>query len=78
MCSFNTQSLFLGICLPLDRDKLGRRIEGSILMPACCTYPQSEAIQPCAEALASLMLVKSVFLLLRFSYLNSIALQYAF
>lgn len=49
-------------------------------MPVCCisTYPQSEAIQPCVEALASLMFVKSVFLLLRVSYLNRVALQYAF
>ena len=46
-------------------------------MPACCipTYPQSEANQPCVEAMASLMFVKSVLLLLRASCLNRIALQ---
>lgn len=32
-------------------------------MPGCCipTYPQNETIQPCVEALASLMFDKSVF-----------------
>jgi len=70
----------MDICLSLDRDKLGRRIKGSILMPACCipAYPQSDTVWPCVEALAALMVVKSVFLLLRVSYLYRIALQHAF
>ena len=39
------------------------------------SLPHSETTRPCVQALASLMLVISAFLLLRLSYPNTTALQ---